>query len=227
MHNRLGVSSDMVPMIDYDARTTECRLLFPSFERELAKKLGVDIAVIKTEKGYHLIPLMVLYPKGRMVAELSALKAYIENLIRKGITPRILPGEVDAYIDALTSIENPQLMFDDFYRWLQKEFDVYITYRCIDMAHIDATLRRRYTTLRISGKECKPYDIEFLHFMTPEGIPISIEIFIYLNVYKPNYRCIDIKHVIRLVHNIVRVKYPWVRREAHERLMRYLVPTLT
>ena len=232
--NRLGVSSDMVPMIDYDARRVECNILFPSFEAELAKKLGVDIVVIKTEKGYHLIPLMVLYPKGRMIAELSALKAYVEKVIReieigrlpRAEYPRILPGEIDAYISVLSEVENPQMFFDDFYRWLQREFDIYLSMGCIDPAHVDATLRRRYTTLRISGKECKPYDIRYLHIVSPDGTRWAIPLLEYLNLWEPKRRCVDIRRVLELIYRVVRARYPWVRTEAHRRILRYLVPTL-
>ena len=216
----------MVPMLDYDAKSVECSVLFPSFERELARKLGVAVAVIKTERGYHLIPLMSLFPKGRIVAELASMKAYAEEMIRKGMKPRVLPSEIDAYIDTLTSIENPRLFFDDFYKWLIKEFSPYIHYGCLDIAHIDATIRRRYTTLRISGKECKPYDIHFLHFMTPDGIPIAERPSIYLYSFKPRYRCIDVRYVLRIIYMNVRVKHPWIRIEAHRRILRYMLESM-
>jgi len=225
--NRLGVSSDEIPMLDYDATSFECQTWFRGFESDLSKKLGVDVVVIRTERGYHLIPLMVLYPKGRALAQLSSLKSYALQLEKRHITPRILPGEIDAVMSALEHMFDPTTFFDDFYRWLLKEFHLYIDAGCLDGTHIEVTLRRRYTTLRISGKENRPYDIEYMHVMTPDGIPLAIDLYVYLYTHEPHTRCVDFKSVARRIVEEARRRYRWMRPEAAARLYRFLVSVAT
>lgn len=37
--------------------------------------------------------------------------------------------------------------------------------RCLDPMHVELTLKRKYTTLRISAKPCKPYDIKLRYLI--------------------------------------------------------------
>lgn len=154
--NRLGVSSDQVPMIDYDATVDSCRQLYTSFAVDLSQ--FYPIVEIRTERGYHIIVLTVLVPYRTLMGYLGDLKKEVKELRR--YRARLTTDDVDAWIKAFEKVlKDSTDTFEGFYKWLQTRYADLLQNRCIDPLHVELSVVRGYTTLRISGKENKPYDI--------------------------------------------------------------------
>jgi len=173
--NRLGVSSDEIPMLDYDATTDLCRNVYRRFVRDLSRVY--PLVEITTERGYHLIILKRCIPMKRVVGyimtyqrpegdktKIMRYERKMKRLEEKGVLCRPLARmrnwERDEWRIAIVNqaTNNPE-WFEGFYQWLKAVYAFYVNNNCVDYLHVDISIQRGYTTLRISGKEGKPYDL--------------------------------------------------------------------
>ena len=151
-YNRLGVSTDMVIFFDYDITSDICRRRYRAFVSEIST---IAPAVeIKTERGYHVILCKVVLPTRRVIGVLAELK-------RRAVKP-LTDEQITDWIEAVRRYaENNPEFFEGFYQWFKLTHPFYYEQGCVDPLHIDISIQRSYTTLRISGKEGKEYDLEF------------------------------------------------------------------
>ena len=173
--NRLGVSSDEVPMLDYDATSELCRNVYRRFVRDLSDMC--PLIEITTERGYHLIAIKRCIPMKRVVGYIMMYQRPAEDRVKimrferkmrrleeqgKLCRPlyQLRNWERDEWRIAIErqSYLNPE-WFEGFYQWLREVYAFYVNNNCVDSLHAVISIQRGYTTLRISGKAGKPYDM--------------------------------------------------------------------
>ncbi|RLG86898.1 MAG: hypothetical protein DRO39_01965 [Thermoprotei archaeon] len=209
---RLGVSSDAIVMFDVDfTRSRICRAWWRLIAEWLANVYRAPVAVLRTERGRHLILLRELPNKrvelARLRARLKRLEEEVEEtwgLINSWKVELRYParreeayeriGELFAKLNELKAklretkrelrrIEEwmlPVQFWDNAYEYAmdcirRRRRGEKLLYPhewamavCLDDQHVELTLKRKYTTLRISAKPCKNPDIEFLRIIEPE-----------------------------------------------------------
>jgi len=178
---RLGISSDNIIMLDLDikkrGRRKRCTIRdVEAIATWLSNLINACIAILKTEKGYHMIVLKMLPSRRRMYeclgTALSVIDREIERLRRRRIYQPlyelerirgVIKGVAESYIESIKDTDTWDFYYEMIHRCFKEEHIPICRYinRCIDELHIEATLRKGYTTLRISGKPCKKYDIDF------------------------------------------------------------------
>jgi len=202
---RMGISSDTLVMLDIDATDRICRIWW-RWIADWLSRFG-DVAVFKTERGYHLVLLKPLKNKQREIqkatAEIGRLEAEKKRLEKKmrevwrlvargQLTEEEARREVErmrrrierlneetdrlkAYIRYLQMVREPGVYWEDVYQYILDSMGREPVYawekafaRCVDRMHAEISLRRHYTTLRISAKPRQPYDI-FFHAIIRNG----------------------------------------------------------
>jgi len=199
-YNRLGVSTDMIPFIDYDATTPECRREYRRFVLSLSSQFPV--IEITTDRGFHLIVLHTTLPyrviagylesfytterldvppleeyerlrsmrsrdaRARELSRLPATWRRIFERILAGIDPphilHLAPREIRMWATALRQQAHMNTnWFEGWYEWFKEVYRYWYEKGCVDKLHVDISIDRGYTTLRISGKENKAYDLRY------------------------------------------------------------------
>jgi len=216
----LGISTTNVPFIDVDKKDELCRKLLPSFIDWVKDLLKCRVAVLETDKGYHIVPMTTLENESRLYEKLgeeisktytsllSIITRYVSSDVirRSGLTaedvgrrtevwlkirerlPTKVLGIVTGYERRLESLyfkryQVRKLMrmggfyikgkptFEEFYRTVKRIAEMrdprfpwtVFADACIDKAHVECSIKYHRTTLRISAKKCRPYDIKFLY----------------------------------------------------------------
>jgi len=215
----LGISTTNVPFIDADRKGGICGETLREFTRWVSRILKCRVAVLETDRGYHIVPLTTLVNEskmyeeiggeiGRVMSEITALLSRYAGYYvveRARLRPEDVVRETEIYARLRSRVpirEMPRLRslesrlaelivqrnivrikmregrfyvggrptFEEFYRTIVRLAEMgdvryphirFIVY-CIDMNHVEMSIKYHRTTLRISGKPCKPYDIKLL-----------------------------------------------------------------
>ncbi len=162
---RVGISSDVVPMFEMDTRDIIVAL---EFTRKLCELTGHHAVISRTDNGFHIIVLAQLYnpniPVRIWTGELGYVlrwfeykwhdrrDMYLEEVKRLN---RLIIGWANAVLRDWRL--NWELLYREMLRWIKEQLH---GAQYLDKLHIEMSLKRHYTTLRISGKPCKRYDIK-------------------------------------------------------------------
>jgi len=216
----LGISTTNVPFIDVDKKDELCTKLLDEFIEWVKRLLKCDVAVLETDKGYHIVPMTVLVNESELYEKISArigrtyskildiLTRYVTyDYIRAvGLEPRDVVRNTEVWRKVLNRVPRkmyPTLLgladslkeyysqrnivrvkmregefyvggkptFEEFYRTLKRVAEVrdprfpwtVFADACIDKAHVECSIKYHRTTLRISAKAGKDYDIKLLY----------------------------------------------------------------
>ncbi|MEM1686733.1 MAG: hypothetical protein QXR31_01505 [Zestosphaera sp.] len=231
----LGISSRNIPFIDVDSKRRICSedsRYFKAFIRWIKGLLDCKVAVIRTDRGYHIIPLTELVNVqeliddhagkiGELMRELKTLLCYDResctlskqltiNDIRsntplfiklKSKAPADIRDDISKIVERITwNVFTMELLsigetpipagkklvmlrrnyikvddrlyptFEEFYRIIQRfkktpfplRYHWVFAKKCVDDAFVDLSIKYHKTTLRISGKRGKPYDLKYV-----------------------------------------------------------------
>jgi len=216
----LGISTTNIPFIDVDRKDELCTKLLDEFIEWVKRLLKCDVAVLETDKGYHVVPMTVLVNESELYEEVGArigeIYGKVLDIVTKyvtydyiravGLEPRDVVRDTEAWRKVLSKVPRkmyPTLLglvskledyyvqreiirvkmreghlyiggkptFEEFYRTIKRIAEVrdprfpwtLFADACIDKAHVECSIKYHRTTLRISAKAGKDYDIKLLY----------------------------------------------------------------
>jgi len=268
---RLGISSKYIPMVDVDRKEGVCSEWVDDFADWLFRWLGKPVAVLETENGYHVVPLIelkslddavnsisaeisrllrniqlelgrdikledVLTDSREFINRLNARRPYVREVIRnmqeriRWLEYRLRLIRRHAYY-----VEGGKVLpyFDEFYETLRRFMawmgtvykHVIYTQRCVDPLFVELTIKNHKTTLRISGKPCKPYDIRLIKVFERYEVPPSRVITV-----SPDIKSLELLYAMALRYGVdrstlirasIRWAYEEIQKMSREELERY------
>jgi len=183
---RIGVSSDVVPMLEFDYKDIIVAL---DFTRKLCELSGHFAVLSRTDRGYHIIVLAELYNPIISVRLWTGIvstfmRRYEWKWSREYIEEARRINRMVSDI-AYNTLRDWRLNWYEFYnemlRWIDENLH---NSQYLDRQHITMSLKRHYTTLRISGKPCKKYDIKPYLLVFPDKTYYGYSVKL-LDVIKP------------------------------------------
>jgi len=180
-HYRVGISTDMIPFIEIDSKEPVCIEARDRIARWIAETFSASTFILETERGFHLVPCIVLFPYGYFLSLLGTARVATERAwreYRRGIRktpPRLTFEEIDRLIEVLRDLHAPDLFFEDFLELVRRVGKEMLgdRYRCVDDMHLMIAEQRHNTTLRISPKVGKKYDIRYIGYFDPRTMNVK------------------------------------------------------